>query len=100
MEIKIKFTEEDVWRVRDVVKRMAEHPFVIERRKRNVERQEISLSHQTMWKIHIGCLLTTRQKSSEGSAVQNFIASKSLLLSLHSCEAEDRLAKFAEAELT
>ena len=100
MKIELTFSPNDVQRVRDVVKQMADHPDVIRRQKRNVERQGISLSHSVIWKTHIGCLVTTQQKSGKGSAVDKFLESTSPLLSLNRCEAEKDLVKFAETELT
>lgn len=100
MKLHITFSRNDVRRVRDVVARMSDHPFVAERRRQNVDRQGIDLSDQTIWERQVGCLLTTRQKSGEGSAVQRFIRSKSPLLSLVRCEAARDVATLAQSELS
>ena len=100
MKTEIAFTRKDVARVTDVVVRMADHPFVIERRARNVERRDIDISHDTVWWKHVGCLLTTQQKSNEDSPVQRFLRSTSPLLSLRQCEETEDVGKMAEKELT
>ena len=100
MRIEITFSRDDVARVRNVVTSMADHAIVVERRERNVNRRGIDLSHATIWERQIGCLLTTRQKSSEDSAVQRFIRSTSPLLSLRQCEKARDIARLAESELS
>lgn len=100
MKIEITFSQDDVARVRDVVTRMAGHTIVVERQARNVHRRGIDLSHAIIWERQIGCLLTTQQKSSEDSAVQRFIRSRSPLLSLHQCEKVKDVARLAESELS
>jgi len=87
-------------RTRDVVTQMANHRIVVERRKRNIKRHAIDLSHQIIWETHIGCLLTTRAQSGEGSAVERFIRSTSPLLSLRHCEGSKDVRKLAESELS
>jgi len=100
MKIEIIFSRDDVAQVQYVVTKMADHAIVIERRERNVNRRDIDLAHETIWDRHVGCLLTTQQKSSEDSAVQRFIRSKSPLLSLHECEDTRDIARMAESELS
>ena len=100
MKIDIRFSRSDVGRVRDVVARMTNHSIVVERRRRNVDRRGIDLAHHTIWEKLVGCLLTTRQKSGEGSAVQRFIESKSPLLSLTRCDKAEDIAELAESELS
>ena len=100
MKIEIIFSRADVMRVRDVVTRMADHAIVVERRERNVYRQGIDLSHKTIWRRQIGCLLTTQQKSGENSAVQRFIRSTSPLLSLRQCDKTKDITRLAESELS
>lgn len=100
MKIEITFSQDDVARVRDVVTSMAGHDIVVERRERNVNRRGIDLSRATIWERQIGCLLTTQQKSSEDSAVQRFIRSKSPLLLLHQCEEAKDIVRLAESELS
>jgi hypothetical protein len=100
MRIEIAFSRDDVTRVRNVVTSMTDHAIVVERRERNVNRHGIDLSHATIWERHIGCLLTTQQKSSENSAVQRFIRSTSPLLLLRQCEKARDIARLAESELS
>ena len=87
-------------RVRSVVTKMAGHAIVVERRDRNVRRRGIDLSRPLIWKRHIGCLLTTQQKSSEDSAVQRFMRSDSPLLSLRRCEKSKDISRLAASELS
>ncbi len=100
MKIEVKYSRNDVKRVQDLVASMADHYMVVERRKRNVKRLGIDISHGSVWKKQIGCLLTTQQNSSENSAVQRFIRSNSPLLSLRKCEKVKNVERFAESELS
>ena len=100
MKIDITFSQDDVAKVREIITRMAGHAIVVDRQQRNIERRDIELSHTTIWERQIGCLLTTRQKSSENSAVQRFIQSGSPLLSLCQCERTEDVTDLATSELS
>jgi hypothetical protein len=100
MQIEIVFATGDIQAVRDVVARTANHPIVVDRQHRNVDRHDIEMSRPAIWAKLIGCLLTTQQKSSQGSSVQRFLESKSPLLSLPECEQAKDIAGLARAELT
>ncbi len=100
MEIKMTFSKNDVEKVKKIVACMSNHKIVIERCERNINRKSIDISHSTIWKRQIGCLLTTRQKSGKGTAVDNFLNSYSPLLSLCQCEKEKDIARMAESEIS
>jgi len=99
MKIEIKFDESDAQSVREIVERMAEHKIVTERISRNVQRNGIVLSPDLIWKIHVGCLLTTRQKTKEGSPVNRFIHLKPFPLPLEMCTKQENVADFARNKI-
>lgn len=100
MKITIKWSARDVRRVKGVAHEMRDHLMVAQRCAVNVKRQGMDLSHQTIWKKQVGCLLTTRQRADEGGAVQRFMRSNSPLLFLSQCEASQDLTRLGRTELS
>ena len=57
-----------------------------ERIKRNIEKNCIDLSQNNVWKILIGCEITTQQKSGEGSKVNKFLKSNKKIFDFNYCK--------------
>ena len=85
MNIEISFCVSDIDLVRNLIEQMKGDKILVDRQYRNVERHDIDISRGKIWKTHIGCLLTSQQKSSVGSPIQRFLDSASPLLSLDHC---------------
>ncbi|NTU52315.1 MAG: hypothetical protein HGA97_01155 [Chlorobiaceae bacterium] len=78
---------------------MKDDEIVVDRQHRNVDRYDLDISRGKVWKTHIGCLLTSQQKSSVGSPIQRFLDSSSQLLSIGHCDSLNDLKEFAFKEL-
>jgi hypothetical protein len=100
MRITWKIETRDVKRVRELVAEYEMHPIVSERRKRNVERIGLSVTKNAVWKVIVGCLLTTQQKSGPNSRVGKFLRNESELLLFTACARKRKLASFAEAAIS
>lgn len=92
-------TPDDKQLYREFVHRFEPHDFVKERRKRNVERTNVDISIETVWRCVIGCLLTTQQKSGRGSRVEQFMQNEKQLFSFNFCRESNGLALFAKETL-
>jgi hypothetical protein len=100
MTIEITFTDADVEKTRALVARMAERSIVLKRKQKNIERRDIVLSHQELWKTHVACLLTTQQKSGDQAPVMQFLQKNSPILSESQSANVSALAELAETELS
>jgi thermostable 8-oxoguanine DNA glycosylase len=72
MNISWIITEKDIQRLKQVVIDN-ENPFLIKRRERNVERQNIVIDEDVIIKTMIACLLTSQQRSGPNSVVGQFL---------------------------
>lgn len=92
-------TDNDQSTYRSFIERWKCHRFVEERRRQNIQRQAVVVSEAAFWKVFVGCLLTTQQRSGAGSAVEHFLSTDSELLNVTHCLQATSLAQSAEAEL-
>jgi hypothetical protein len=83
----------DVAKVKDLVKRSAKDPFVQRRRQRNLGGLRPKVSRATAWKVMVGCLLTTQQKSGPGRPIERFLNSAPFPLAYGSCRGHAQLEK-------
>jgi hypothetical protein len=72
--------ERSVQRWHELVKSNIGNDLAKERKRKNVERLGIELSRASLWKVFVGCQVTTQQKSGPGTPVQRFLDSKSIAL--------------------
>jgi hypothetical protein len=100
MEIQWVITAGDEASYREFVERYKHHSIVQERVRKNIDRKGIEVSEAVFWKILVGCLLTTQQRSGAGSRVSLFLEGNDQLLLHDSCQATPNLAATAEATLT
>lgn len=95
-----QFDDADLKRLGDFTAELAQHPFVKRRRARNVRRSEArDCSREEIWRVHLGCLLTTQQRSGAGSSVNRLLDSTPFPLRLPVCIAADSRTDFIRSEL-
>ena len=80
MNIKWTVTEKDARRVRAFVQTHQNNNFVQQRIKRNLSKEKTTPRLPIVWKVLIGCLLTTQQRSGPESNVSLFLLEKPFLL--------------------
>lgn len=75
----------DIQAVQTLVQEMNDHPFVQSRITRNINPVLPNVNPTEMWQAMLMCLITTRNKSGYGSAVDNFLCEKPFRLALETC---------------
>lgn len=91
-------TEIDVDRVRQLLVDRKEDPYVCERMKENVLGPAPKFDRERFWYVLIGCLLTTKQKSTVGYPVDRFLSLSEFPLTLAHCR--DKVEEVVEETLT
>jgi hypothetical protein len=84
---------------RDFIARYYGRALVAERVARNIRHVDVEISKAIFWRTLVGCLLTTQQRSGEGSRVSTFLQSDDNLLQVRYCLATKNLAAIAEKTL-
>ncbi|MBR8237037.1 hypothetical protein K6W26_16605 [Burkholderia sp. AU42008] len=75
--------------------------FAIRRRARNVKRSEaLDLSEEEIWRVLVGCNVTTQQRSGPKSAASKFLHSDSPALNLERCRNSRDVQRLIETECT
>lgn len=85
MTLKILITNENIEKIRTLIECQKNHPIFIQRRRYNIDDDFKISSRDDFWHTIIACLLTTQQKSSEGSPVQKFLKISPFPLNLNIC---------------
>lgn len=69
------------------------------RRAKNVRRVDVDLGPDEIWRVLVGCQVTTQQRSGPGSAVDRFLKSNSPVLNVSNCRQAVSIQALAEQEL-
>jgi len=80
MDIKWNVTKSDIRKIQEFFSEYKDSDFVIKRIERNIRKRKRIPSRQTIWRVLVGCLLTTQQRSGPGSNVAFFLKEKPFLL--------------------
>jgi thermostable 8-oxoguanine DNA glycosylase len=72
---------------------------VVDRQRRNVGRKDIDLSKSSLWKVFVGCQVTTQQRSGPNTPVSRFMSSASPALNYHACRREPSVQGELKREL-
>ena len=73
-------------KIREVIRSNENKPRVRERREDNIEKKDINLSKDNIWKAFVGCEITSQQKSGENSLVELFLGSNNDVLIYDKCK--------------
>lgn len=74
-------------------------PIVQERYERNVRRKAVNLSKPELWRVMVGCQITSMQRSGPTSKVSQFLKSGSPALNYETCRTQEEPAPFIRAQL-
>jgi hypothetical protein len=99
MKCKWIITAHDEKSYRDFVSRYRGHNLVKARIARNVQHVDVAISKPRFWKALVGCLVTTQQRSGEGSHVSAFLNSGDVLLDIEHCLKLGNISGVAEKTL-
>src|SRR5437762_1690123 len=91
-------TKENIEKVRTLINAKRSDWFVTDRQKHNVDGPAPLFDRDEFWYVLLGCLLTTQQRSTQGSPVNRFLDQKPFPLSLEACarDVEKRVASILE----
>lgn len=100
MKLKWQVEKSELQRLDAFRSAMRMHKFVSRRRARNVERsQKLVLDTPEIWRVHLGCLLTTQQRSGKGSRVSVLLCARPFPLGYDACIAARSCEKLIQGEL-
>ena len=99
MKLLWRVEDADVTKVRSFYDEHKDNEFVVARRKRNVEGEPPTFSRPSFWKLMVGCLLTTQQRSGPTSAVSRFGGTEPFPLNYTRCKRQRPLEDFVRATL-
>ena len=89
-----------IQRWREFVSSNIENDVARDRKRRNVDRKDIDLSKPRLWRVFVGCQVTTQQRSGPNTAVSRFIDSTSPALNYQTCRRNSSVLGMLERELT
>jgi len=95
MRIEWIIEPDEIARVKAFVAAHRDIPFVQDRIKWNLRLEKPPVSKSEFWEKHVGCLLTTQQKSGPESAVSRFIKTMPFSLSFEACSHEADVEAFS-----
>lgn len=87
-------------RWREFVNSNADNDVVRDRKRRNVQRMGIDLSKLNLWRVFVGCQVTTQQRSGPNTAVGRFMNLDSPALDYQICCQTPSVIRMLERELT
>ncbi|MBK7095616.1 MAG: hypothetical protein IPH57_11395 [Saprospiraceae bacterium] len=90
MNITWNISENDIQRIKKVLIDN-ENAFIVKRRKRNVDRQNIVINEDIIIKAMIACLLTSQQRSGPNSVVGQFLSKELFPLTFQSISKVDNI---------
>jgi hypothetical protein len=85
---------QDITTVRNLIERFENTESIRVRRVRNVDPQSPEFLREEFWRVLLGCLLTTQQRSTKGSFVDRFLETKPFALALNNCNGEPSVQRF------
>lgn len=100
MQLNWEINEVELARWRSFVNLHIENDFVKDREKRNISRTVVDLSKEMLWFVHVGCQVTTQQRSGPDSAVSKFMNSDSKALKYKECSASPDKESLIQTELS
>lgn len=100
MKLMWTYDEADLRRLGAFVAKYGDHPFVHRRRARNVTRSEAcDFSKEEVWRVHLGCLLTTKQRSGAASPVNRLLDEIPFPLQFSLCADAESPAAFIQSTI-
>lgn len=80
-----EFTEDEIFRIEEIIATQLENPFVKRRRERNVIPKEIGIDEPDFWNAHLIAQLTSQQRSGPDSSVSQFVKNEIHTIGLTQC---------------
>ena len=80
--------------VQSLIEGSKDTDFFRDRRVRNVSQPPPEFSCTEFWRVLLGCLLTTQQRSTKGSPVNRFLETRTFPLAFNACKSEPSVRQF------
>lgn len=87
-------------RWRNFVEENKKNELVLRRVARNIKRKEVDLSKANIWKVFVGCQVTTQQRSGPDTPVGYFLNSKSPALDYAACKKSSSIEELLKREFS
>lgn len=100
MQIMWKINSDDIRKIQEFVNEQKNNPFVEDRRKRNIKGNRLETTKENVWRVLVGCLLTTQQRSGPHSNVGRLLQKKPFPLSYNNCLNAYNLEAFCSKTLS
>lgn len=88
MQIAWSISEADLQAVRDIIERTSASRFITSRLRDNLSGAPPLFSREEFWRVMLGCLLTTQQRSGPDSSVSRFLRRRPFQPALEDCSPE------------
>lgn len=90
----VTVNDSDVAAVKKLAEQSKDTAFFQDRRARNISPPPPEFSRTEFWRVLLGCLLTTQQRSTKGTAVDRFLETVPFPLSVDVCKNEQSVRQF------
>lgn len=100
MQLNWKISNKDLTQWRSFVAENETNNLVKDRKRKNITRKSVNLSKEVLWIAHVGCQVTTQQRSGPYSAVSKFMASDSNVLKYKECAVSTDVEMLIQSELS
>jgi predicted transcriptional regulator len=100
MHLNWEISDGELARWRSFIDANITNEFVIDREKRNISRKTVDLSKNMLWYVHVGCQVTTQQRSGPTSAVSRFMDSDSKTLKYNECAKSSNTVELIQSEIS
>jgi hypothetical protein len=94
MQIDWTVNSDDIRIIKSFVDQLKSNPFVQDREKRNLEGNGFKITKENIWRVLVGCLLTTQQRSGPESNVSSLLQTNPFLLSYKTCLSEHDVERY------
>lgn len=100
MQLYWEISDDELSQWRSFVDANKTNEFVKDRKKRNISRKTVNLSKNMLWRVHVGCQVTTQQRSGPNSAASRFMDSDSKALKYKECTRSSDTERLIQSELS
>ena len=95
MQIDWTITDQDICKIKDFIAKQKDNPLVQDRKGRNLEGGSFRITKANVWRVLVGCLLTTQQRSGPESSVARLLHTNPFLLSYDTCLSKRNVEGFS-----
>jgi len=95
LRIRWEISPEDIRKIKKFIERQKSNPFVQYREQKNLTSNSSKITKEKVWKVLVGCLLTTQQRSGPESNVARLLKTNPFPLSYKTCLSKHNVEEFS-----